>query len=249
MAKEKRLGQSGKLSVLLPTFNERENLPIIVWLLVKHLSKSMLVQDWEIIIIDDNSPDGTGEVAQKLQAIYGDNHILVKSRAGKLGLGSAYIHGLHHATGDCILILDADLSHHPKFIDTFLAKMKETGADIVTGTRYEQDGGVWGWNLQRKLTSRVANFMASVMLAPGVSDLTGSFRLYRRAALAKLVESCITRGYTFQMEMMVRAKQMDLMIEQVGITFVDRCFGESKLGTGEIAGYLRGLWTLFITVP
>jgi dolichol-phosphate mannosyltransferase len=204
------------------------------------------VKDWEIIIIDDNSPDGTQAVAEQLQQIYGEQ-ILLRPRAGKLGLGSAYIHGLASATGGLVLIMDADLSHHPKFIDPFLLRMKSGEADVVTGTRYV-GGGVYGWDLKRKLTSRVANFLANVMLWPGVSDLTGSFRLYKRESLQLLVQSCQTKGYTFQMEMMVRAKQHGLKVEEVPITFVDRFFGESKLGAGEIAGYLTGLWTLFTTV-
>lgn len=247
MAKEKRVISGTKVSVLLPTYNERENLPIIIWLLVESLSKCKELGDWEIIIIDDNSPDGTGQVAVSLKETYG-NRIILAPRSGKLGLGSAYIHGLRHASGDFILIMDADLSHHPKFIPQMLRAQKESGADVVTGTRYI-GGGVYGWDLRRKLTSRVANFLASAMLWPSVSDLTGSFRLYKKEALQKLVESCQTKGYTFQMEMMVRARQFGMQIEEVPITFVDRFFGESKLGAGEIAGYLSGLWTLFTTVP
>lgn len=251
MAKEKTVGSregQPSLSVLLPTYNERENLPIIVWLLAKYLGTSTLLRSWEIIIIDDNSPDGTGDIAGKLQRIYGEEHIRLHPRAGKLGLGSAYIHGLGFAKGELILIMDADLSHHPKFIDAMLQKRLETGAAVVTGTRYVPPGGVCGWDLKRKLTSRVANMLANVLLWPGVSDLTGSFRLYERTALMKLVEGCVTRGYTFQMEMMVRAGEKGMTVEEVPITFVDRRFGESKLGAGEIAGYLRGLWTLFTTV-
>lgn len=245
MAKEKSVNGQ-KLSVLLPTYNEKENLPIIVWLLVQHLSAMKTLRDWEIIIIDDNSPDGTGDVAEALQHIYGER-IVLRPRTGKLGLGSAYIHGLAAATGDSILIMDADLSHHPKFITAMLETQQSTDAPVVTGTRYV-DGGVYGWDLRRKLTSRVANFLATVMLAPGVSDLTGSFRLYKREALQKLVTGCVTKGYTFQMEMMVRAREYGLNVEEVPITFVDRFFGESKLGAGEVAGYLTGLWTLFTTV-
>lgn len=93
----------------------------------------------------------------------------------------------------------------------------------------------------------MANFLATVLLWPGVSDLTGSFRLYKREVLRTLVQSCLTRGYTFQMEMMVRAAQCGFSVEEVPISFVDRVYGESKLGAGEIAGYLQGLWTLFTT--
>uniref|UniRef100_A0A8C6TAY8 Dolichol-phosphate mannosyltransferase subunit 1 n=1 Tax=Neogobius melanostomus TaxID=47308 RepID=A0A8C6TAY8_9GOBI len=99
-----------KYSVLLPTYNERENLPLIIWLLVKYFGESGY--DFEIIVIDDGSPDGTLEVAEQLQKIYGDDKILLRPRAKKLGLGTAYIHGLKHATGNFIFIMDADLSHH-----------------------------------------------------------------------------------------------------------------------------------------
>ena len=98
----------GKYSILLPTFNERENLPIIVWLLVKYLKEL----DFEIIVIDDGSPDGTLDVAKKLQEIYGEETVVLRPRAKKLGLGTAYVHGLKHAKGDYIIIMDADLSHH-----------------------------------------------------------------------------------------------------------------------------------------
>lgn len=252
MAREKQLSGASQnktsLSVLLPTYNERENLPIIVYLLAKYLSASPHLSHWQVIIIDDASPDGTGTVAAQLQAIYGEERILLRPRSGKLGLGSAYIHGLAHATGDYVLIMDADLSHHPKFIDALLECQRREGVPVVTGTRYVQGGGVYGWDLRRKLTSRVANLLATCMLWPDVSDLTGSFRLYERGVLRTLVSACVTKGYTFQMEMMVRAKERGLTVGEVPITFVDRCYGESKLGAGEIAGYLRGLWQLFTTV-
>lgn len=101
-----------KYSVLLPTYNERTNLPIITALLVRALSTSPLIDDFEIIIIDDGSPDGTGRVARELQRVYGPDHIVVRERSGKLGLGSAYIYGMQVATGNYILIMDADMSHH-----------------------------------------------------------------------------------------------------------------------------------------
>lgn len=122
-----------KLSILLPTYNERENLPVIVWMLVKYLDQASL--EYEIIVIDDASPDGTLEVAKKLQAHYG-RKIVLKPRAGKLGLGTAYVHGLGHATGNLIVIMDADMSHHPKFIPKFLELLKEKNLDIVTVCRY-----------------------------------------------------------------------------------------------------------------
>ncbi|KAJ3073591.1 dolichol-P-mannose synthesis [Podochytrium sp. JEL0797] len=235
-----------KYSVLLPTYNERENLPIITWMLVKAFKDNEL--DFEIIIIDDASPDGTLEVAKQLQQAFGEDKIVLRPRAGKLGLGTAYIHGIEHCTGDFVFIMDADMSHHPKFIPDFIRKQKEGNYDVVTGTRYALGGGVHGWDLRRKLTSRVANYLADTLLTPGVSDLTGSFRLYKKQRLAAMIKATKSKGYVFQMEMMVRARQLNFTISEVPITFVDRVYGESKLGPSEIVGYLKGLWTLFLDI-
>ena len=107
---------------------------------------------------------------------------------------------------------------------------------------------MYGWDFRRKLTSRGANFLATAMLWPGVSDLTGSFRLYKKSVLKELMKACQTKGYVFQMEIIVRAREKGYTIAEVPITFVDRIYGESKLGANEIISYLKGLWTLFTTV-
>ncbi|RLN19687.1 dolichol-phosphate mannosyltransferase subunit 1 [Panicum miliaceum] len=135
----------------------------------------------------------------------------------------------------------------PKYLPSFIRKQKETGADVVTGTRYIKNGGVHGWNLMRKLTSRGANVLAQTLLQPGASDLTGSFRLYKRDVLEDLISSCVSKGYVFQMEMIVRATRKGYHIEEVPITFVDRVFGISKLGGSEIVEYLKGLVYLLLT--
>ncbi|KAF9229835.1 glycosyltransferase family 2 protein [Gyrodon lividus] len=245
-----------KYSVILPTYNERKNLPIIVWLLAKVFQEHQLA--WEIIVVDDASPDGTQEVAQELARVYGEDKIVLKPRAGKLGLGTAYIHGLNFCTGDFVIIMDADFSHHPKFIPQFIRLQQACNLDIVTGTRYRststpslsetRPGGVHGWDLKRKLVSRGANFLAATVLNPGVSDLTGSFRLYRLSVLRHIITLTQSRGYVFQMEMMVRARALGYTVGEVPITFVDRIFGESKLGADEVVGYAKGVWSLFTSV-
>lgn len=245
-----------KYSVILPTYNERKNLPIIIWLLAKVFEEHQL--SWEIIIVDDASPDGTQEVAIELARVYGEDKILLKPRAGKLGLGTAYIHGLDFCTGDFVIIMDADFSHHPKFIPQFIRLQQAHNLDIVTGTRYRststpylaeaKPGGVHGWDLKRKLVSRGANFLAATVLNPGVSDLTGSFRLYRLPVLRHIITLTQSRGYVFQMEMMVRARALGYTVGEVPITFVDRIFGESKLGADEVVGYAKGVWQLFKSV-
>ncbi|KAF3859994.1 hypothetical protein F7725_000249 [Dissostichus mawsoni] len=218
-ASQPKRDSGDKYSILLPTYNERENLPLIVWLLVKYFGESGY--NYEIIVIDDGSPDGTLEVAEQLQKIYGEDKILLRPRATKLGLGTAYIHGIKHATGNFVIIMDADLSHHPKFIPEFI--------------------------------NRGANFLSQVLLRPGASDLTGSFRsmervlLYKKAVLESLVERCVSKGYVFQMEMIVRARQLNYTIGEVPISFVDRVYGESKLGGNEIVSFVKGLITLFAT--
>lgn len=228
-------------SVLLPTYNERDNLPLIIYLLMKVVTEHGL--KLEIVVVDDNSPDGTQEVVAELQKIY-PNAIKLHKRPGKLGLGSAYRDGLKHCTGKFIILMDADLSHHPKFIPAFISKQKETDADIVSGTRYVSKGGVFGWDLKRKLTSRVANFVADFLLAPKCSDLTGSFRLYRKEVLECLMGKVKSKGYAFQMEVIIRAREAHFAIAEVPITFVDRIYGESKLGTNEVVTYLKGVWNL-----
>jgi dolichol-phosphate mannosyltransferase len=267
------MSTKNKYSIILPTYNERRNLPIICWLIEKTLREklipfSLLISisslsrsngdwsnsnlDWEVIIVDDGSPDGTLEIAKQLQRLWGPERIVLKPRAGKLGLGTAYVHGLKYATGNYIIIMDADFSHHPKFIPEMIKIQKETNADIVTGTRYAKrgslNGGVYGWDLFRKFTSRTANLIADVMLMPGVSDLTGSFRLYKRSVLENVITSTQSKGYTFQMEMMVRAKAMGYKVEECPITFVDRLYGESKLGGDEIVEYLKGVFLLWLKV-
>jgi len=238
--------KNDKYTIILPTYNERENLPIIIWLINNELEKNFI--DYEVIIVEDNSPDGTLQVAEELQSIYGKEKIKILSRPGKMGLGSAYMDGIKKCTGNWIILMDADMSHHPKFIPQFIQLQQEKNYDIITGTRYQSGGGVYGWNFYRKLTSRVANYIASVFLTPGVSDLTGSFRLYRKEVLEKLISVNKSKGYVFQMEMMVRANQFNYTIGEVPITFVDRIFGVSNLDSGEIVGYLKGVMNLFFDI-
>jgi dolichol-phosphate mannosyltransferase len=232
-------------SVILPTYNEKENLPIIYFLLHATFTNANL--NYEVVIVDDSSPDGTLQVAQRIQESFGEDHVTIVSRKGKLGLGTAYVAGLKEAKGDRIIILDADMSHHPKFIPQMIEAMDSKKVDIVTGTRYAGNGGVAGWDTYRKLTSRTANFLADFLLNPGVSDLTGSFRLYERAAIQKVLPAVGSKGYAFQMEIVVRARQLGMNFAEVPISFVDRIYGESKLGANEILQYLKGLLILFFT--
>jgi len=235
-------------SIILPTYNERDNLPLITQFIHDTFTESKL--NYEIVVVDDSSPDNTLEVAKSLQKIFGTDHFQIVSRPGKLGLGSAYSAGLKKSKGQRIILMDADLSHHPKFIPQMIDVMDNNNkkVDIVSGTRYARGGGVAGWDTYRKLTSCGANFLASFLLnTGGASDLTGSFRLYEREAIEMILPSIKCKGYAFQMEILVRAHKAGLKIGEVPITFVDRIYGESKLGANEIIMYLKGLLQLFFT--
>ncbi|KAL3932419.1 MAG: hypothetical protein SGBAC_010857 [Bacillariaceae sp.] len=231
-------------SIILPTYNERENLPIIYYLIDKTFTEAKL--NYEVVIVDDSSPDNTLEVAEAIQKSYGEKHVTIVSRKGKLGLGTAYIAGLKVAKGDRIVLMDADLSHHPKEIPKMVQVMDKTKVEIVTGTRYAKGGGVFGWDLKRKITSKGANFLADFLLNPGVSDLTGSFRLYERKVLETILPEIQCKGYAFQMEIIVRSKHAGFKVEEVPIVFVDRIYGESKLGMNEITLFVKGLLQLFV---
>lgn len=235
-------------SVILPTYNERRNLPIMIYLLCTTFEVHQI--DYEIIIVDDNSPDGTLDIAKQLQGVWGNERILLRPRAGKLGLGTAYVHGLESCSGDFVFIMDADFSHHPRDMPKMIRMQQERNLDIVQGTRYSgpsTGAGVYGWTLKRKFVSRGANLLASVFLDPKTTDVTGSFRLYRRPLLHRLIKQAISKGYVFQMEILVRARHEGATIGEVPITFCDRVFGDSKLEGGEIIGYAEGVWNLWRT--
>jgi len=237
-------------SVILPTYNERENLPLITQFLHDTFTDAKL--KYEIVVVDDSSPDNTLEVAKSLQKIFGKDHFQIVSRPGKLGLGTAYSSGLKKSSGQRIILMDADLSHHPKFIPQMISVMddpkKKKKVEIVSGTRYQKGGGVAGWDTFRKLTSCGANFLATFLLSTGgASDLTGSFRLYERSAIEMILPQVKSKGYAFQMEILVRANKAGMNIGEVPISFVDRIYGESKLGANEIIMYLKGLLQLFFT--
>ena len=185
-------------SIILPTYEEAENLPLVVGLIDKHMEENQI--KYEIIIVDDSSPDGTYEIAKNLQSAFGTDKIILLSRPSKSGLGSAYIDGLKYCNGEFICLMDADLSHHPRHLYEFINKQRQTDADIVTGTRYALGGGIAGWDLKRILISRGANLLANILLQPGLSDLTGSYRLYKRDVFSKLISETKSRAYVFQME-------------------------------------------------
>jgi len=221
-------------------------LPIVLWLIDEACNQAGIT--YEVVIVDDASPDGTQVAVQQMQKLLGPSKVKLQPRPSKLGLGTAYRHGLQYAQADWIILMDADLSHHPKYIPKLFQVQVETGADIVTGTRYTSGGGVSGWNWKRKLTSRGANILASQLLGLTVSDLTGAFRLYRRSVLQQLLSTVACKGYAFQMEMIARASSLGAKVAELPIVFVDRVYGQSKLGSSEYAEFAAGLFRLFFAI-
>ena len=169
--------QKSKLLIIIPTFNEKENIESLIRLLLDIEMRP------DILVVDDNSPDGTGEILDKLSLKY-PGRVSVIHRKEKLGIGSAYIQGFKYAIKqdyDYTLTMDADFSHHPKYIQKMMEKSKES--HIVIGSRYIMGGGIKNWGLFRHITSRVANLLANTMLHIKCNDCTAGFRLYQKEVL------------------------------------------------------------------
>ena len=227
---------SPRTLVSVATYNELENLP----LLVDEIFAAAPQVD--ILVIDDNSPDGTGDWAEEKSR--DDTRVHVLHRAGKLGLGTATIAAMQYAIEhdyDYLLNLDADFSHHPRYIPALLAGMN--AADVMIGSRYCPGGGVKDWPLKRRLMSRGVNFYARTALGLTPKDCSGAYRCYRVARLRKLDFSRIrSRGYSFQEEILWHLKRADARFAETPILFADRERGQSKINGREA---LAALWIIF----
>jgi dolichol-phosphate mannosyltransferase len=212
-------------TVLVPTYNERANVGAMVHSLAK-----VLREGDRVLVIDDNSPDGTGELADELAAELGFVDVLHRER--KEGLGPAYIAGFAHALAQgaqLILEMDCDFSHDPNDVPRLIAAAEE-GADLVLGSRYVKGGRVGNWGVVRRLISRGASAYTGLFLQMGVKDPTGGFKCFRRRVLEQLdLDAVSAKGYAFQIELTYRAKLAGFKVVEVPITFVDRTVGASKM--------------------
>lgn len=219
--------------LVIPTYNERENLERVVLAAGAELERAV-PGDHRILIVDDNSPDGTGALADRLAA----DHDWVEAlhRPRKSGLGLAYLAGFERALdgGARLLIeMDADFSHDPRYLPELLAAAEE--ADLVLGSRYVPGGGVRDWGLVRRLISRGGGLYARTILGVGVRDMTGGFKCIRREVLESIdLPSVRAEGYVFQIEVTYRAILAGFTVREVPIVFVDRTLGTSKM-SGMIA--------------
>jgi dolichol-phosphate mannosyltransferase len=216
--------QSVRVLTIIPTYNELESLPRTLARL------RAAVPDTDVLIADDNSPDGTGELADTFAAADPNVHVL--HRAGKAGLGAAYIAGFKwglDAGYDVLVEMDADGSHQPEQLPSLLAAV-EQGADLVLGSRWVPGGKVVNWPLRRKVLSRGGSLYSRVLLGVGVRDITGGYRAFRSSTLKALdLDQVDSVGYGFQVDMLWRVAQLGLRIVEVPITFVEREFGASKM--------------------
>jgi dolichol-phosphate mannosyltransferase len=224
-----------RATVCLPTYNERENLGAMLDAL-----RGVLRDGDRVLVIDDASPDGTGELADRLAGELGFVDVL--HREAKLGLGPAYLAGFERALADgaeLVLEMDCDFSHDPNDVPRLIATAEE-GADVVLGSRYVGGGGVTNWGLVRRVISRGASVYTALFLQMGVKDPTGGFKCFRRTVLETIdLDRIRSKGYAFQIETTYRAKRAGFRIVEVPITFADRVEGASKMSRAIV---LEAVW-------
>ena len=210
------------VTICLPTFNERDNIEAMLHALAPYGVR--------VLVIDDNSPDGTGEIADRVASEL--DFVSVLHRARKEGLGPAYIEGFHVALddgADFVISMDCDFSHDPADVPRLIAAA-EGGADVVIGSRYVQGGGTRNWGLGRRIVSAGGSFYARTILGLKIRDMTGGFRCFRRAVLEHVdLDTIETKGYAFQIDLTYRAIRAGYTVAEVPIVFTDRTLGQSKM--------------------
>jgi dolichol-phosphate mannosyltransferase len=214
--------------VVIPTYNEAANIEGIVRATVAELDR-VAPGDYRILVVDDNSPDGTGQIADRLAAA--QPQVEVMHRAAKTGLGHAYLAGFARALdggAELVIEMDADFSHDPRYLGPLLDAAKE--ADLVLGSRYVEGGGVEDWGLLRRLISRGGGFYARKILGVEIHDLTGGFKCIHRRVLETIqLETIRAEGYVFQIEVTYRALRAGFRVKEIPIVFKDRSVGSSKM--------------------
>lgn len=211
-----------KLIIVIPTYNEKDNLPVLLGKIA-----ALNLPGWQAMVVDDNSPDGTGKLAESLKSQY---PLSVIHRPRKEGLGSAYRQALAEAVTrpvDYIIQMDADLSHDPADILRFLEAIKEK--DLVIGSRYVSGGGTKNWSRSRRLISQTANFIVRRILKSKIHDLTSGFKIFRKEILANLdLSRASSRGYNFQIEVSIMVERLGYQVSELPIIFIERRSGQSK---------------------
>ncbi len=223
-----------KISIITPTYNEAETLPRFIEALATALRGRY---EYEVIVVDDASPDGTGELAERLAEKY--EAIRVIHRPGKLGLGTAYKEGFKHASGTLIVSIDADLSHDPRDIPRLLEAME--GVDIVIGSRLVEGGKILGRSRWRDLLSISANGLIRMLTGEPIRDWTSGFRMYRRAALEATLPRVACKKWDYQFEILYKALKSNYKVREVPITFRERAGGRSKFDLKEAMTFMKSI--------
>ncbi len=234
--------------VIIPTYNEKENIAKMI------KAVSELDMDFHILVVDDGSPDGTGQIVKDLQATY-PGMLHIEERTGKLGLGTAYIHGFKWGLKngyDYLIEMDADFSHNPKDLLRLQRACAEEGADVSVGSRYTKGGKVENWPFDRIFLSYGASIYVRAITWMPVKDPTAGFVCYKRKVLETLdLDKIRFVGYAFQIEMKFASRSLGFKIKEVPITFIDRVEGVSKMNTSivneAIFGVLQMKWESFTT--
>jgi dolichol-phosphate mannosyltransferase len=225
--------------IVTPTYNERSNLPTFVD------AVRAAAPEVDILVVDDASPDGTGEVADEIARR--DPRVSVLHRAGKLGLGSAYLEAFRRGLDqgfDRFLEMDADLSHDPKYLPDFFRALDQ-GADVVIGSRNVPGGSVEGWGAGRHVLSKGGSLYSRTILGVGVRDLTSGYKAFSRRALEAIeLDRVRSNGYSFQIELTYRALRQGMKVVEVPIVFVDRRAGQSKMSRRIFAEAIAEVWRL-----
>ena len=227
-----------KVSIVLPTYNERENIKILIPRIFKVLKKNKI--NGSMIVVDDSSPDKTALIVQRLKKTY---PITLIERSGKLGIGSAYITGFKKTLedkADVVFEMDADLSHDPRYIPDFTKKI-EQGFDVVIGSRKVEGGDVVGWNWYRKAVSAGGNFIGKRIAGVDISDLTSGYRAFKRKVVESIgLNKIKSDGYAFQLEVLSRCINKGFTVGVIPIMFYDRTAGKSKLSRRDMIDFF---WT------
>jgi dolichol-phosphate mannosyltransferase len=228
-----------KTLIVTPTYNEKDNLPRFVD------AVRSAYPDADIMVVDDNSPDGTGAIADAIAAK--DPRVRVMHRPGKLGLGTAYTQAFQRGLAegyDWFFEMDADLSHDVKYLPDFVAAL-EGGADVVIGSRNIPGGGVEGWGIGRHFISKGGSLYSRTILGLGVKDLTSGYKAFTRRALEAIdIDGVHSNGYSFQIEMTYRALRKGMTVKEVPIVFVDRTAGRSKMSRRIFVEAVGVVWRL-----
>ena len=225
------------ISVIVPTYNEVAN----IGPLLDQLTKVLHLHDYQIIVVDDSSPDGTSRIVQQRATLY--PRVLLLQRPGKLGLAAAVLDGFNASNGHLVVMMDADLSHRPEDLPTLLLAASQ--AEIVIGSRYAKGGAIRDWPLHRRFSSRIAGALARAILRLTVTDPTSGFAVFHRHILSRLASGPPPPG--FKLTLAALALNPGATVAEVPITFVNRCRGRSKFTPAEVLRFLRLCWQLRAT--